>query len=171
MNWIIRFFKKEKPILIEDEIIDEAITNPLSPTPDTISDTQPAGESIEQSLNRIEIMAGAIQDFEVYKQGTRSFRNCSPGNLKMTYYTKSLGAIGQDKDNFAIFKTYEDGFNALCQFIKDAGNNKLLMYKDCTILSFFKVYAPSFENPTMNYARFVARRLGVEVDYKIKDLL
>ena len=92
--------------------------------------------------------------------------------MKWTTYTQSLGATGRDKDNFCIFPSYGTGFEALEQFIKDAGENKLKAYKNCTILSFFQVYAPSNDkNKPDVYARFVAGKLGVGVNTYIKNLL
>ena len=120
-----------------------------------------------EKKSRVEDFALAIRSFEGWDVGTRSHRNNNTGNLKFTDYTKSLGAIGRDKDNFCIFKDYTYGFVALCQFIRDAGNNLLKDYKDCTIESFFKAYSDN----SARYAWYIAKMLGVSVNLKVADLL
>ncbi len=118
--------------------------------------------------------AKAIQNHEGFYVGSRSYRNNNPANMRYTKYTISLGAIGKDKDNFCIFKDYKTGFNALVQFLKDAKNNKLLLYKGSqTLLRFFEVYAPSFDNNNpLEYARAVAKYIGngVTIDTQISNI-
>lgn len=125
----------------------------------------------------IDLWAMAIQLHEGYFVGSRSYRNNSPANFKLsrnvlTSYMKSLGANGLDKDNFVKFPTYEIGFKALCTFLTDACNDKLGWYRSTmTLLDFFNVYAPPFENDTNRYAVVVAEKLGVPTSTIIKDLL
>jgi hypothetical protein len=119
-------------------------------------------------ISRIKDWASAIQHEEGFFQGSRSFRNNNPGNLKLTDYTKSLGASGVDKNNFCIFPTFDKGMQALCQFLTDACNNKLKPYRNCSLLQFTKIYALP---PNDNYANGVALALNVSVDIKIKELL
>lgn len=121
----------------------------------------------------------AIQHFEgyyppdgQYPYGTASWRNCNPGNLKYTEYTKSLGAIAKSPAGFAIFETYSDGFAALVQFISDAGHNELPAYANCTILGFFNVYAPPNDgNPTNNYATYVATAVNLPLDTPLSAIV
>ena len=123
--------------------------------------------------------AGAIQVYEGYYPFSRSYRNKNPGNLKFTGYTQSLGAIKADVAGFCIFPTYEAGFEALCQFLKDAANGELKAYhspgakpSDFTLLQFFAAYAPSSDKNNPNaYASFVARQLGIGPEIKIATLL
>jgi hypothetical protein len=124
-------------------------------------------------ISLVKEMAKAIQTFEGYAPPvSRSYRNRNPGNLKMTTYVKSLGATGKDAHGFAIFPTYEAGFQALCQFISDAGHNLLGAYKDCDIYKFFSVYAPAHDanNPT-RYAEFVASQMGIEPTEKVANIV
>ena len=81
---------------------------------------------------------------------------------------EEFGATGADKDNHAIFPSYFVGFNALKRFVILAAKNRLRDYKECTVLSFFKVYA---EANTGAYALFVAKECGVLIDTKLKDFL
>ena len=117
---------------------------------------------------KLAIWAKEIERQEGGRPEHRNMRNHNPGNLKYTSYTASLGAVDKDSGNFCIFPAYEQGFNALCQFLLDACNNQLKHYKDSTLDQFTKIYA----NPlSRNYVRGVARVLGVNIDIKIKDLL
>jgi hypothetical protein len=112
----------------------------------------------------------AIQKHEGWFEGSRSWRNRNPGNLR---YVGQAKAIGADKSNFAIFATYEDGFNTLKGMIKNAVNGLSKVYTpEDTFTDFFSKYAPSFDhNDPQNYAQVVAKSLGVGADYKIKDLV
>lgn len=105
-----------------------------------------------------------------YPTGSRSWRNKNPGNIK---YVGQARAIGKDTKNFCIFDSYADGFETLKDLIRFAVSGKSKWYKpDMSIRQFFAVYAPSYDNnnPT-SYANTVAKKLGVDVDYKIKDIV
>lgn len=123
----------------------------------------------------IEIWAGAIKAHEGYYEGSRSYRNCNPGNFRnsSSNFMESLGATGSDKDGFAIFPTYEIGFKALCTFLTMACENRLSAYRgNMTILDFFSVYAPASDNNnTVAYAKAVAKALGTMITTKIEELL
>ena len=111
----------------------------------------------------------AIQEHEGWYNGSRSFRNNNPGNLKDTGNWKL--STGRDAQNFAIFKTYEDGFNTLKQMILNIIKGYSKYYKpDFTLLEFFSVYAPKPENDSVAYASFVQKKLGVDSSFRIKDL-
>jgi len=119
--------------------------------------------------------AMAIQNFEGwyspnlnYPKGSLSFQNNNPGNIKYTSLMVELGAIDKDKNNLCIFESYEKGFSALCQFIKMAGENKLKRFHDCSIKSFFAVYA---EANQINYANYVAKQLSVSIETKVAELI
>ena len=112
-----------------------------------------------------------IKEQEGWFEGSRSFRNHSPGNLRYTTYVKSLGAVGRDKDNFAIFADDADGMFALKTFCLDSAKDILAKYHNCTILSFCQSYAPSFDNNKPDaYASHLALKVGVDVNRKLKEL-
>lgn len=50
--------------------------------------------------------------------GSRSWRNNNPGNIKYTETTRAFGAIGQDKDGFAIFPDVQTGRNAMLSLLQ-----------------------------------------------------
>jgi len=131
----------------------------------------------------IENWALAIQSHEGYlnpKQyppsGSRSYRNNNPANFKpgsLTTFIKNLGATSIDSGGFAIFPSYEIGFNALKTFLKMACQDKLPQYKSSmTLKQFYSVYAPSSDGNNVDvYAKFIANKLGCSIDTKIDELL
>lgn len=115
---------------------------------------------------RITEWAEAIKEFEGYYEGSVSFRNNNPGNLKFAY---QKGAIGKDEQGHAIFKTYEDGWNALIRQLTLAATGMSAAYKaTMTLREFFAKYAEANQE---QYAQFIAEKLGVPTDTKIKTLL
>src|SRR5206468_10792525 len=54
--------------------------------------------------------ADAIQEFEGWHPGSRSYRNNNPGNLKGG---GQAGAVGQDDEGHTIFSSYAAGRKAL----------------------------------------------------------
>lgn len=118
--------------------------------------------------------AEAIKKHEGWYVGSRSYRNLNPGNMRLTPYTRSLGALARGDDkNFAIFPTYDAGWNALLQFLRDARANQLIAYREYakrhgraipSLNDFFQVYAPEFENDTNHYAQVVATAIGCTPD-------
>jgi len=125
--------------------------------------------SLDKRTKRLIEFAEAIKIHEGWFPGSRSFRNKNPGNLK---YVGQRKAIGEDQSGFAIFKTYDDGFYALFKMLDNACEGYSEIYKaEMTLLEFFAVYAPrSDNNDPVAYAMFVADRLKVEPNTKLKDL-
>lgn len=70
----------------------------------------------------------AVQNYEG-KPGTRSYLNNNPFDFRFTPYIRSLGATGRDAQNFAKFPTFQGGFNAGLQFLRDARANLLIPYR------------------------------------------
>lgn len=101
--------------------------------------------------------------------GTRAWRNNNCGNLR---YVGQPSALGADEKNFAVFSSYEAGFNALKQMIFNAATGKSKVYKpDMNLYDFFAVYAPAFENNDRHYAETVAKALNVSPEtFKISQL-
>lgn len=118
----------------------------------------------------LEAFADAIQDMEGYFPGSRSYRNNNPFNLK---YIGQKTALRQDEKGFCVFPDYKTGREAGLDQIRRVMRNGSKDYKkDCTFLEFFNTYAPSNDNNNPNrYATYVGQKLGVGVDYKVKDLI
>lgn len=149
--------------------------------PEAIPETLPE----QETTNRIVELAHAIKDFEVYAKpgetvrgihfpnGSISYRNNNPGNLRWSYMQD-----GQ-KGGYAYFDTYGEGWEALLHQLRIAADGRSSVYNPEDTLwneddkkGFFNKYAPSSDNNhPKNYAEFVAKRLGVGLDYQIKNII
>jgi len=129
--------------------------------------------------NRIKDWALAIQKHEgyfapgqnpLYPHGSKSWRNHNPGNFR---YVGQYKAVGQDQTGFAIFPSYEVGFQHLCTILTNACTGKSKVYRpEMTLYGFFSVYAPNSDgNNAKAYAEAVAKDLGVQPTIQIADLL
>ena len=152
MKFIIDFIKslfmKEKPIEKPVELPVKPIEIPKTPK------------------CSIEDLACAIKKHEGWFIGSRSYRNNSPGNLR---FANQLHAIGKDVDNFAIFKTYEDGWEALMHQLTIACKGGSKIYNpEMNFLEFFKKYDES--NPRV-YALAVATALDIPINTKMKEFV
>lgn len=125
------------------------------------------GQSMSDEPLTIRLMADAIQGFEGWFPGSRSYRNNNPGNLKYTAWTHGQGATGQDSTGFAVFPNYETGRAALTSLLM----LRVRQHPEWTILDLFNSYAPpSDNNPTAQYAATVAKKAGVTADTKLGEL-
>jgi len=104
--------------------------------------------------------ASAIKDYEG-KPGDLSYKNNNPGNLR------SLSG------GFLKFKTWDDGWKALLDYLTRAATGKHKAYKpEFTLLQFFKVYSPSADNNNpLAYATYVAKKLNLPIETQIKTLV
>jgi len=106
-----------------------------------------------EGMNPLDLLARAIAEFEgFYRAGSRAQRNNNPGNLK---YRGQRGAVGADRQGYAIFSSVEAGWEALRRQIE------LDARRGLTLEQFINKYAPPSENPTSNYLRYVVARTGL----------
>ena len=121
------------------------------------------GLDVGQSI--IEKIAIAIQTFEGYFPGSVSFRNNNPGNLK---YARQPGTTGQDARGFAIFATFDEGWDALIALL----NKRAAQHPEWTLLDLFNSYAPPTDNNNPEqYASFVAEHTGLTPDTTLGGIL
>lgn len=83
------------------------------------------------------------------------------------------GAIKSKSGKFLKFATYQEGFDYLCDYLTRACTGKHKAYTpETTLKRFFEIYAPAYDNnkPAI-YSKYVADRLGVDVNIKIKELV
>lgn len=115
--------------------------------------TEPVGSKLIE-------WATAIRDYEG-KPGDLNYRLNNPGNLRSV------------KGPFLKFKTWEEGWRALLDYLTRAATGKHKAYRpEFTLLQFFKVYAPSADkNNPVAYATWVAKRIGVPITTQIKNLV
>lgn len=113
-------------------------------------------------------LAHAIYDFEDPNRDQVATRNNNPGNLKPpnagVFWSNQTGVDGR---GFAVFASLQDGFNALVQDLRVKATN----HPDWTLQQLFNVWLgggpntapPSSEGNAVNYAKFVADKLGVAI--------
>lgn len=143
---------------------------------------KPPQEAPEPPKLTYEDLAGAIKIYEGwfppgidsrYINGSRSFRNNNPGNLK---FARQAGAVDKDSGGFAIFDSYQAGWDALIRQLKMSAHDPSVTPSryyspEMSLVDFFKVYAPSRDNnDPVAYALFVAQRLNVDPQWKIGEL-
>jgi peptidoglycan hydrolase-like protein with peptidoglycan-binding domain len=121
------------------------------------------------SINKLDAWALAIQEFEGFFPGSRSYRNNNPGNIK--YVGQSN--VGKDDKGFCIFPDYATGLAALKALLKRAASGGSKYYNaNGSLYDFYNVYAPSSDNNHPNlYAEYVAKRIGVDPDTIISTLI
>lgn len=117
----------------------------------------------EEKKDYIKLFATAIQEFEGFYPGSKSYRNNNPGNIK------------DRQGNFMSFSTYEEGFDYLQDYLYRACTGQHKAYRpDLTIRQFVQVYAPSSENSDAsinNYTSHILTKLEVLPSTQLKDLL
>lgn len=115
----------------------------------------------------IQEWALAIQEYEGWKEGSLTYRHNNPGALRWSPFETG------NKNGFSIFPSYEDGFRALKHQLTIACNGTSGVYNpDDTLFQFFSKYAPASDNNNPKaYAQFVAKKLGVTIDTRIKRLI
>ena len=114
-----------------------------------------------------------------YPNGTLSFRNKNPGNLRWSKYQAGQRCSLIKKQCYAYFDSEEDG-NAALEFdlqAKCTGNTRAkdasgkLLNPDSTILNFCEAYAPSSDgNRPLKYAEFLASRLNLSISSHLKEI-
>ena len=113
-------------------------------------------------------LANAIDRFEDGRAGTDKRGNYNPGNLKYTQWTRSQGAIGKDSAGFCIFPDWTTGWNALIALLL----LRRRQHPNWSILDLMMSYAPpSDNNPTQQYAQFVAGYVGGDINTKLGELV
>ncbi len=93
--------------------------------------------------------------------GTVAWRNHNPGNIrpgKISRRHNQIGAI----NNFAVFPDYQSGHEALIDVIKTN-------YWNSSITEMMEAFAPSSENNTKSYIKFLQKFTGVSDNKKIKN--
>jgi hypothetical protein len=102
----------------------------------------------------------------------RSVRNNNPGNLNKGQPWQGLMPAGYlnpeqaHEDRFAVFKSSEWGFRAMCVILR----NYQTMHGISTVNDVIRRWAPPFENNTAAYTQAVAREMGVGASDKLNLL-
>lgn len=140
----------------------------------------------------IEKIAQAIAEMEGFyataAKPTLAQRNANPGNIrawrdaKRRPYPTSRGYVdfvawaserfpGVSREEMSQ-RAIEEGWRILHVLIGQYLDGKYTQGKPPTVEEMFRVYAPAADgNHPANYARFVARKLGVRPDQRLLDLV
>lgn len=127
----------------------------------------------EPRKDYIGTLALGIRDFEgyippggkdgsgtVHPNGSMAWRCRNPGNIKATN--------GEE----LVFKTYDDGFDYLLDYLNRACTGKHKAYKpEMTLMQFTHVFTGDPEPSPTNYANFLSTRLGLPTTTKLKELV
>lgn len=149
----------------------EASTSPATATstPQMIPATSSTPQaSTGQITPMIDKFCLAIRDKEG-GPGDANYRNNNPGNCRCSPvgYLAKYGKVGCSPSGFAIFETYQLGWEYLQALVL----HRAQLHPDWTIQDFFNDYAPSADgNDPIAYATFVAKRCGVPVNSTLKVL-
>lgn len=129
---------------------------PLATTP-----ALPGQTMLERFCHAIEANEGGPKD--------ASHKNCNPGNFRCSPvgYLPKYGKVGCSPGGFAVFSTYQLGWEYLLASI----HYRAARHPNWTILQFFDNYSPASDgnNPQV-YANFVAKWCGVPVDITLAKL-
>ncbi len=88
---------------------------------------------------------------------SRGLRNCNPGNIRLSSSPFRGELIPSEDPEFKQFESMEWGYRAMFLII----HNYNELYGINTLDEIIKRWAPVSENPTADYIRAVAKRLGV----------
>ncbi|WP_431322459.1 conjugal transfer protein [Rhizobium sp. YTU87027] len=100
---------------------------------------------------------------EIREGGSRSWRNCNPGNIRKGDFSINCGAIGDD-GSFAIFPEEDTGKAAIIALLRTATYIKLTLKQ-----AIFR-YAPPSENNTEAYAQFIHSKTGIALNALLSNL-
>jgi hypothetical protein len=103
-----------------------------------------------------------------FKEGSRSFRNHNPGNLRSSPFQFTT------KDGFAVFKTDIEGWNAMIWDLKQkaTGNTSTGLNGESTLFDLIHVWAPAEDNNNpVSYLNHICGMTGFSKDMKLKELL
>ena len=103
---------------------------------------------------------------ETRSEGTRSWRNNNPTNLRYgrEEVARRNGAIGFDADGFAIFPNERTGKRAALASLGSPA------YQARTLGEAIAKWAPPFENDTAAYQRFVETQMGLPGETRLNAL-
>lgn len=111
----------------------------------------------DTEADNFERLIAAIEVQEGFGKPGRATENNNPGNIKYGPFARRMGAIGADDhpNRHAVFKSVEDGRNALRTLIRVKGNGM-------TLLAISQWYA---EDP--NWATGISKISGLSIYDKI----
>lgn len=99
----------------------------------------------------------------------------NPGNLKYAQLTASWGALpgikASDGGALAHFVSYQQGFNALCNFLMLGCQDELKSYHQARTLGDFTFIYTGKPKPALDYRPTLSKMLGVPLETDISTFL
>ena len=135
-----------------------------SPALDKINETPQNATPVRAIESGKDVIFVAADGHE-YKHigGTRAWRNNNPGNIRMTEFSKRMGAIGA-AGGFAVFPDEQTGMVAVKKLLRTKN------YANKTIADAISRYAPPSENNTAAYQRSIEKLTGLNINRKMSEL-
>lgn len=100
--------------------------------------------------------------------GSHAWRINNPGRISFGRFSNSVGAIGRDENNLAIFPSLEKGRNALKTLLFEHNN---FGFKDLTVFAALKRYSTlKDDNRSSEYANEIIKNSGVSKDKIMRTL-
>lgn len=130
----------------------------------TATQTMPTGSPIaatESGKNVIYSYADGTK--YSHRDGTRSWRNNNPGNLRYSEFSRKAGAIAS-AGGFAVFPDEATGMAAIGKLLRTNTYSRL------TITQAIERYAPPFENNTIRYNKKIEELTGLSPSMRVADL-
>lgn len=136
----------------------------ISPALDKINETPQNATPVRAIESGKDVIFVAADGHE-YKHtgGTRAWRNNNPGNIRMTEFSKRMGAIGA-AGGFAVFPDEQTGMVAVKKLLRTKN------YANKTIAGAISRYAPPSENNTAAYQRSIEKLTGLNINRKMSEL-
>lgn len=115
-------------------------------------------------MTRLESLCDAIKTYEGWYMFSRSWRNNNPGNLRWSKFQSGVSG------GFASFHNFATGWLALWYDLwkKCNGQTSTGLNSEKTLYNLISVWAPAEDgNAVAPYAKFVAERVGCEINTKL----
>ena len=141
-------------------------SQPNMPTPTPETPLEPESGQIKPT---IQAFCNAIAIYEG-GPGDANHRNNNPGNCRFSPvgYLPMYEPVKESPAGFAIFKDWDTGMLYLVNMIKA----RIHLHPNQTILQFMEVYSPySDGNDPVKYADYLAKQLGVDNSFLMKNLV
>jgi hypothetical protein len=158
----MNFFQKVENWFIDTFFSVKLQTMPTDP-PVVTTQAQPA------PVTPLVKFCTSIRNYEG-KPGDPNYVNNNPGDFRYYFggYLPKYGVVKESPGGFAVFETYELGWEYLVASVTEMCDN----HPTWNFLDFFNRYAPSSDgnNPEL-YAQTIAGEMGVDVSAIVKTTL
>lgn len=156
-----------------DNIRPNVVANVNLPSPTQTTNTNHQHEPQTQTMGAISAtvdgrdviynFADGVRIRRLGGTGTRSWLNTNPGNIRVSEFSRRMGAIGA-AGGFAVFPDENTGMNAIKRLLQSES------YIGLTIAGAISKYAPPVENDTNAYQRNITQMTGLNINTRMSEL-